>query len=255
MNQRKAYPLRRAVGVLSAVVLVWALLPPLVNGIVNVGVVASVIAGVFGLAWGFYTPSGVRQKGWRRALMWVIWITVGIMAAVGVVMSSMMIAAAVKQPADNGTVVVLGARIYGERPSRMLRNRLDAAAIYLEDNPQAKCVVSGGLGKGEQYTEAYVMKKYLVERGIDAARIFEEGRSTDTHENIAFSLELIQQNGLDEHLVIATQEFHQYRAATLARRAGVAEVSAASCMSPPHLLLCYWVRECAAIARLWVFGY
>jgi uncharacterized SAM-binding protein YcdF (DUF218 family) len=171
-------------------------------------------------------------------------------------MSSVMIGAAAKKPSGNdSTVIVLGARILGDRPSRMLRGRLDEAIVYLKENPEAHCIVSGGQGADEPYTEAYVMEKYLLEQGIDAGRIFKEERSTDTHENIEYSMEIIRQQGLSERVVIATQEFHQYRAATLARRAGAVDVSAATSMSPLYLLLCYWVRECAAICRLWVFGY
>ncbi len=248
---------RRGIGIVSAAVLVWALLPVLLNGIVNTGVVASFLAGLFGLAWGFSAPPQGKRKGWRRTMAWILWTAVGLLAALFLVMSTAMVTAALRRPpaAGDSTVLVLGARINGDQPSRMLRNRLDAAVTVLDSNPAARCIVSGGLGAGEQYTEAQVMKRYLVAQGIAPERIYEEGRSTDTHENIAYSLELIRQHGLSERVVIATQEFHQYRAATLARRAGLTEVTAATCLSPPHLLLCYWVRECAAIARLWVWGY
>lgn len=246
---------RIAVGVLSMGVMVWALLP-LVNGIVNIGVVVPVAVSLPGIAWGFSTPSQVKRKGWRQKMTVIAWIGIGLIAALGVVISSFMVAAAVNKPqGGDSTVIVLGARIHGDRPSRMLRERLDAAAEYLKENPQANCVVSGGLGEGEQYTEAQVMKAYLCEQGIAPERIFEEGCSTDTHENIAYSLAVIREQGLSERVVIATQEFHQYRAATLARRAGLCDVSAATTATPLHLLLCYWVRECAAICRLWLFGY
>lgn len=66
------------------------------------------------------------------------------------------------------------------------------------------------------------MQKYLVEKGIDPARIYLEDRSTNTHENLENSLQLIRQEGLCDTVVIATQVFHQYRAATLARWADAA---------------------------------
>lgn len=246
---------RIVVGVLSIGVMIWSLLP-LTSRIVNVGVVVPLAASLLGMAWGFSTPSQLKRKGWRRRVAIVAWVCVGSFAALGVVISSFMVAAAVHKPqGGDSTVIVLGARIHGDRPSRMLRERLDAAAAYLKENPQANCVVSGGLGEGEQYTEAQVMKAYLCEQGITPERIFEEGCSTDTHENITYSLAVIREQGLSERMVIATQEFHQYRAATLARRAGICDVSAATTATPMHLLLCYWVRECAAICRLWLFGY
>lgn len=112
-------------------------------------------------------------------------------------------------------MIVLGAKVNGDRPSRMLADRLNAAAAYLDKHPQAACVVSGGQGSDEAYSEASVMQKYLVEKGIDPARIYLEDRSTNTHENLENSLQLIRQEGLCDTVVIATQVFHQYRAATL----------------------------------------
>ena len=167
-----------------------------------------------------------------------------------------MISSAAKPPAEGATVIVLGSKIYGNRPSRMLRSRLDAAADYLETHPTSHCVVSGGLGEGETYTEAEVMKKYLTEdRGIDPERIACEGESTDTHENTAFSLAVIEEMGWSRDVAVATQVFHQYRAGRNALAAGAASVGGVACFSPPHLMLNYWVRECAAICRLWLLGY
>lgn len=253
--QRKIVWHRLAVGVLSVAVMVWSLMP-LSSGIVNIGVVVPLAASLLGIAWGF-SPSPKRErKGWRRRMTAIVWVCIGLVAALGVVISSFMVAAAVNKPAaGEGTVIVLGARIHGDRPSRMLRERLDVAADYLKTNPEAMCIVSGGQGSDEQYTEAHVMKAYLCEQGVAAERIYEEGRSTDTHQNIDYSLAIIRENGLSERVAIATQEFHQYRAAMLARCAGLTDVSAVTTPSPFYLLLCYWVRECAAICRLWVFGY
>ena len=254
MKRRTAW-YRPAVAVLSAVVMVWSVMP-LTSGIVNIGVVVPFAVSLLGIAWGLTPPSKEPRRGWRRNMTMIAWVCVGVIAAFGVAISSFMVTAAMNKPAGGeSTVIVLGARIHGDRPSRMLRERLDVAADYLAQNPEATCIVSGGQGSDEQYTEAHVMKVYLCEQGIAPERIYEEGRSTDTHQNIDYSLAIIREQGLSERVAIATQEFHQYRAATLARRAGLTDVSAVTTPSPLYLLLCYWVRECAAICRLWVFGY
>ena len=67
--------------------------------------------------------------------------------------------------------------------------------------------------------------------------------------------EVIQQNGLPEEVVIATQEFHQFRCGQYAKRAGLTPVGTTTCGTPWYLLLCYWVREFAAINRMWMLGY
>lgn len=247
---------RRVVGALSAVLLVWSLLP-LLNFIVGVGVLVPAGVALAGLWWGFSANiPKEKPKGWRKAVVTAVITLICLVCALAVVIISLMAAAAVRKPPEDATVVVLGALVIEDKPSRMLRQRLDVAAAWLEAHPDANCVVSGGQGPNEEHTEAYVMRKYLVERkGVDPARIALEERSTDTHQNIDYSIEIIRQRGWSTHLAIATQEFHQYRATTLARRAGVEQVGAVTCGSPFHLLLCYWVRECAAICRLWILRY
>ncbi len=255
LKTEKRSPWRLTVGVLSALLAVWALLP-LVNGIINVGVYVPFAVGLAGMLWGFSCSDGIKKKGWRRAMMVVVLTLVSAVVIASIVFISLMAVAATRKPAgEDATLIVLGAKINGDRPSRMLSQRLDVAADYLKAHPRAKCIVSGGQGPDEAYTEAHVMKNYLAEQGIDPARIYEEGRSTNTHENIDYSMALIHETGLSERVVIATQEFHQYRASVLATWQGVEEVGALTCASPPHLLLCYWVRECAAICRLWLLHY
>ena len=97
--------------------------------------------------------------------------------------------------------------------------------------------------------------KETIAAMLEAERIACEDKSTDTHENTAFSMEVIRKQGWSTDVAIATQVFHQYRAAVNARAAGAPGVGGVACFSPLHLMLNYWVRECAAICRLWLFGY
>ncbi|MBR5280099.1 MAG: YdcF family protein [Clostridia bacterium] len=116
-------------------------------------------------------------------------------------------------PADiQGTVVVLGCEIHGERPSRVLKARLDAALSYLTQHPETPVVVAGGVGDDEIYSEAYVMRKYLMENGIASTRIYCEEQSRDTKQNILYAGEIIRREGLPETMLIATDGFHQLRA-------------------------------------------
>ncbi len=247
---------RILVGVLCILLCLWALLPPLINGIVNVGVYVPLGAGLWGVIWGFSRPSKQAKKGWRRVVTVILAVLVAAVGVLAVTITGFMAVAAVRKPGEGpATLVVLGAKINGDTPSLMLGQRLDAAVRYLNTHPDAPCVVSGGQGADEAYTEAYVMKQYLIGQGIAPERIYEESSSTDTRENIRFSLQLIREQGLPQRLAVVTQEFHQYRAAVLAEELGAAGVGAVTCASPPHLLLCYWVRECAAICRLWIIGY
>lgn len=172
-----------------------------------------------------------------------------------IVVSVMMLRGAARPAPKNATVIVLGAAVYGETPCLMLTQRLDAAARYLDANPDAACILSGGQGPGEDISEAEAMKRYLLEKGVDESRLYMEDKSTNTFENIQFSKRILEEHRLSPTVVIATQEFHQYRAQAFARRAGLTDAGPCTCHTPPYLLLCYWVREFAAISRMLLLGY
>lgn len=247
---------RRVVLVLCAVVFVWGWLPLLADGSFGVGILVPTATAPAVAAFTLWMPPFRQTKGWRKG-MWIAALAVAcVVVMMGGVISALMVHASTAQPRQGATVIVLGAKIHGDQPSRMMRQRLDAAAEYLLADDTAHCVVSGGLGPGETYTEAYVMKKYLVEqRGIDGARIACEERSTNSHENIHLSLDVIREMGWSTDVVVATHVFHQYRTRRLAYAAGADSVGGAACLSPTHLALYYWVRECAAIFRMWLTGY
>lgn len=165
-------------------------------------------------------------------------------------------AAACQAPEGCQYVVVLGAGVRGTEPSAILRERLEAAKTYLEENPQTVCVVSGGQGDGEDITEAQCMFDWLVEHGIDQERIWMETRATSTRENLEFSMELIRERTGEtpEKLGIVSSEFHLFRASMIAKRLGVeaqlipAETQAAS------LRINYFLREIPAIWFYFLFG-
>ena len=146
-------------------------------------------------------------------------------------------------------LIVLGAGINGSEPSYMLSCRLNAALIYLQEHPQAICVVSGGQGRGEDMTEAQCMYDWLAGQGIDPERIWMEDKSTNTRENLQFSLNLIEEQTGEspEALGILSNEFHLYRAGQFARELGLQPVLIAAKTTRPGLLINYFLREIVAV--------
>ena len=90
---------------------------------------------------------------------------------------------------------------------------------YAVNNPDTVIIVSGGQGSNEPATEASVMKEYLVSKGIDESRIIAEDKSTNTSENLQFSMALT--DGLQDSSVgIVSSEFHMFRALAIAKKCG-----------------------------------
>ncbi len=166
------------------------------------------------------------------------------------------VAAAARSPEpDADYIVVLGAAVYGTEPSITLQHRLEGAARYLEANPRTVAVVSGGQGAGEDVSEAECMRRYLVEHGIDPSRILLEDRSTSTKENLAFSKAVIEANGGKvDRVVIVSSAYHLYRAAKIAETLGIRASGAAGSDGYPIYMFGMYLREAAAVLKLWVFG-
>lgn len=157
-------------------------------------------------------------------------------------------------PAGADAVIVLGCAVRGERVSLTLARRLDAALAYLEQNPEACVVVSGGQGAGEHISEAEAMRRYLTARGIAESRILLEDKSMSTLENFRFSKALIDEAiGPDAKLVFVTTRFHVFRSERIARSLGIAAEGFGAddvvWLSPNNYL-----RETCAIVYYWLSG-
>jgi len=162
-----------------------------------------------------------------------------------------MVRAAGRSPQGEATVVVLGCKVQGETPSHVLRERLEAARLYLEVHPEAMCILSGGKGQGEDISEAACMYRYLTGQGIDPSRLYCEDRSTSTRENLAFSQEIIEEQGLCPSIAIVTSEFHGYRAGKIAEQLGL-EWGSVPSKTAWWLLPTYYARELYGILYQWL---
>lgn len=176
----------------------WFLLPVVLKGIVNLGNIAGLIFAALLIGYGlcFHTVNTFIRQLWYKnygkmilSVMLVICIGIIILTTV---FSCLMYDSANHQPTKPTTIVILGCRVYGTKPSLMLEERLMAAYDYLKEYPEVSCVVSGGKGDNEEISEALCMYNYLVDKGIDGKRIYLEDQSTSTRENILFSKEVIE---------------------------------------------------------------
>lgn len=117
-------------------------------------------------------------------------------------------------------IIVLGAQVRESGPSVVLKYRLDRAIDYLEENPDTKCIVSGGQGANEPFAEAIGMEDYLLKNGIDENRILVEAESRTTEENIKNSKTFLEE---DASVGIITNDFHMFRALQMAREQGLSD--------------------------------
>lgn len=149
-------------------------------------------------------------------------------------------------------VIVLGAQVYENSPSRVLKYRLDKALSYLGTHPDTKCIVTGGQGWNEPLSEAQGMYNYLVQNGLDGSRIILEDRATDTSENIKFSMALMESR--DASVGIISNNFHLFRAIKIAQKQGLTRIYGLAADSSLPYLPNNLLHEVCGVVKDFVLG-
>ena len=120
----------------------------------------------------------------------------------------------VESPKGKDFIVTLGYALNSDGTMHeTLIKRLEQTYLAAIANPDAKIIVSGGVQKSG-VTESYLMKKWLVEKGIDANRIIPEDKSKDTVDNALNSVEILKTNNA-KNIILITSASHIRRAKTI----------------------------------------
>ena len=192
----------------------------------------------------------IRLPGWLRAV-WRTLLCAGL--ALMVVLLGMVVSDMNRTPPEGlDYLIVLGARVEQDGPSRALQHRIDAAAEYMAENPDAIAIASGGKGADESVSEAACIRDGLIAAGIAPERILLEEQSSTTAENMQFSEALIS----DETAAvgIVTNNYHVHRAIGLARKAGIRNPHGVAAEYTGFTLFHYMVREALGLVADTVLG-
>ncbi len=84
---------------------------------------------------------------------------------------------------DVDCIIILGAGVWGNKPSSMLEDRLLEGIKLYQANVSDKIIMSGDHGR-EEYDEVNIMKKYAIEKGIPSENIFMDHAGFSTYESI-----------------------------------------------------------------------
>ena len=203
----------------------------------------------------YYRPyEGRRKPAWLLALLAVILVlALGFVVLLGLVLTG----ARDSVTGQPQVMVILGCKVESWGPSILLQDRLDKALDYLEDHPDLTIVVSGGQGPDEHQSEAQCMFDYLTDHGADGDQILLEDRSHNTWENIRFTQELLEQEGVDaSQVVVVSNGFHLTRVRMLWGRVWEGEYTLSTLAAPsshvPSRLKMY-IREPLALVKSYFF--
>ena len=124
---------------------------------------------------------------------------------------------------DIDCIIVLGAGIWGDKPSPMLEDRLLQGIELYENIVSSKIIMSGDHGR-EEYDEVNVMKDFAIEKGVPSEDIFMDHAGFSSYESIYRAKEIFEA----KKVVIVTQEYHLYRALYIADKLGLDAYGVAS---------------------------
>ena len=251
----------RAVPALISFVMLLLFIAPLFTGIVNLGNISGIFMSAafffFSVYYDRIIPkiSHIRTFKCGRIAVDVIIICITLALAYFAFVTVCIFQASHDKPeSEKTTLIVLGCKVKNDRPSLMLKKRLDTAYDYLSDHPEICAIVSGGKGNDEKISEAECMYNYLIERGISPERLFMENNSVSTFENLRFSKEIIAEKGLPSDITLVTDGYHQLRAEMIAENLGFNSPKNLSAPTSLWLVPTYYVREWFGVAYQFIGG-
>lgn len=162
-------------------------------------------------------------------------------------------AAITDQARPAGAIVVMGAAEFNGRPSPVFQARLDHTFDLQQRNLAPWVITTGGSGGDPHFTEAEVGRDYLIQEGLDAARILTETGGKTTYESVQAAAGILHR--LHASTCIAVSDgFHLYRVKVMFASFGIAAygspVPGSSIEDDPYLRTLYSLREMANLT-LW----
>lgn len=113
-------------------------------------------------------------------------------------------------------ILVLGAGIWGDKPSPILEDRLLTGIELYKNNVSSKIIMSGDHGR-EEYDEVNIMKSFAIEKGIPSENIFMDHAGFSSYDSIYRAKEIFN----CKKIIIVTQKYHLYRAIYIANQLGI----------------------------------
>lgn len=126
-------------------------------------------------------------------------------------------------------IIILGNALEDNKPSKILKYRLDHSFKYINEFNNCKVIVSGGITSNNTKSEAEIMKNYLINEGVDSRRIILEDKAKTTEENFIYSKKLIKEN---KNILVISSSYHILRSRLIAEINNLKNVKYKGCYTP-----------------------
>ena len=120
--------------------------------------------------------------------------------------------------------IVLGAATSGEEVSPVYRERINHGIWLYENGYVDYLILTGGVGEGNEKSDAFVAKQYAVENGVPEQAILIEERSTITEENLEYAKSIMDAHSMNTAIIVS-DPLHMKRAMRMAADYGITAYS------------------------------
>ena len=116
--------------------------------------------------------------------------------------------------------IVLGAATSNGEVSPVYRERINHGIWLYMNGYVDYLILTGGIGKGNEMSDAHAAKQYAIEKGVPEQVILIEEKSTITEENLEYAKAIMDEHSLDAAIIVS-DPLHMKRAMLMASDYGI----------------------------------
>lgn len=120
--------------------------------------------------------------------------------------------------------IVLGAATSGGEVSPVYRERIHHGIWLFENGYVDYLILTGGVGKGNEKSDAFVARQYALTKGVPEQVILIEEQSTITEENLEYAKAIMDAHSMDTAILVS-DPLHMKRAMLMANDYGITAYS------------------------------
>lgn len=122
--------------------------------------------------------------------------------------------------ANSDVAIVLGAGTSNGEVSPVYRERINHGIWLYENDYVDYLILTGGIGEGNNVSDAYIAKQYALSKSVPEQAIFIEEKSTITEENLENAKAIMDENSFDTAIIVS-DPLHMKRAMLMAGDYGI----------------------------------
>ena len=126
----------------------------------------------------------------------------------------------VDEKAHCDVAIILGAATSDGEVSPVYRERINHGIWLYENGYVDYLILTGGIGNGNEISDAFAAKQYAIKKGVPEQVIFIEEQSTITEENLEHAKVIMDEHSLDTAIIVS-DPLHMKRAMLMASDYGI----------------------------------